>query len=226
MKDLRPPHLKRQNVILPHRHQIPLRHPNAPISLHICHRRIPHDLPVHVAHGAPLLHEHAIAEHRRGARAPARKVRDVAHGEHGDQAEEFGRTAEDLHDARAAEAVEHHVLEVVDARAELLVELFEAAAIGVALLDEVFPRVDELAAFGVLDEALLGEFPQEDLGDGGAEYDAFRVLLLGYLGDVLVCVWVVDLVEGDDGGELLVCKGVDYTLDGLVRPVLKRLLEA
>lgn len=37
---------------------------------------------------------------------------------------------------------------------------------------------------------------------------------------------MVDLVEGDDGGELLVGEGVDDPVDGLVAPALERLLQA
>lgn len=52
-----------------------------------------------------------------------------------------------------------------------------------------------------------------------------RILHLGDLGDVLVGVGVVDLVEGEDGGEFLVGEGADDGADGFGGPVLERLFE-
>lgn len=37
---------------------------------------------------------------------------------------------------------------------------------------------------------------------------------------------MVDFVQRNDGRELLVCKGVDYALDGFVGPVLEGFFEA
>ncbi|PMB72390.1 hypothetical protein BM221_002493 [Beauveria bassiana] len=147
----------------------------------------------------------------------------VAFGERPRQLRGLG---EHLHNAGGAEAVQHHVLEVFYPVAVLVVELPEAATVRVALLDEVLARVDKLAALDVLDVLLLGHFAEKNFGHGRAQHDAGGVLHLGNLGNVLVGVRVVNLVERNDGGEFLVDEGVDDALNGCVGPLLERLLES
>ena len=59
------------------------------------------------------------------------------------------------------------------------------------------PRIDELAALDVAHEALLGEFAEEDLGNGGAEDQGRCGVSFGDFGDVGVRVGMIDFVEGD-----------------------------
>ncbi|KAJ6440527.1 tetratricopeptide-like helical [Purpureocillium lavendulum] len=214
------------HIVLPNRDNIVLGHSQIARTLDERNRRIAHDLLGDVTDRRPLLYQHAVPEDKLGLAGPGAKGRRVPDGKDGHQAEQVGRPRQDLDDARGAEPVQDHVFEVVYPVAVLLVQLLEVPARGVALLHQVLPRVDELAALDVLDVPLLGHLAEEDLGDGGAQDNRLGVLHLGNLGDVLVGVRVVDLVEGDDGRELLVDEAVDYVLDSGVRPVLEGLLDA
>lgn len=103
------------HIVLPLLHHIILGDPHAPHRLHVRQRRVPHDLPVHVADCRPLTHQHAVTEHGRAADGSGAEGVDIPHGVHRHQAEQLARAREDLDDACAAETVEDEVAEVVDA---------------------------------------------------------------------------------------------------------------
>lgn len=109
-----------------------------------------------------------------------------------------------MHDTSAAETVEHHVLEVLNAPAfvnsakafganedpqillrELLIHFLQATTVGVPVCDKVFSGIDKFAALCILDVALFGKTAQEDLADCRAENNSLGVLLFCDLGDVL-----------------------------------------
>lgn len=147
-------------------------------------------------------------------RRRAAQAVDVPDRKDGNEAQAVGGAGQDLDDAGGAKAVENHVPDVVDARAELVVEGLEAPAGRVAGGEEVVVGVDGVAAGRVPHVALSSEFAEEDLGDGGGEDEGVGRVGLSDLSDVAVGVRVVDLVEGEDGGEFDGDEGGDEAGDG------------
>lgn len=222
----RHPKDKKTHIILPHNNNIVLRNPNTALRLHIRHRRIPHDLPKHITHRTPFTHKYAIPEHGRRTRAAARVIMYIAHRKHRDKTQQVRSTRKDLNNTRATKAVQDEILQILDARREFFVKGFQTAAVGVTGFDQILAGIEVLASFGIFDVALLCEFAEEDFGDGAAEDDGGWVFdLFCDFGNVFVGVWVVDFVEGDDGGEFFVSEGFDYFFDGFRGPVLEWLFE-
>lgn len=93
---------------------------------------------------------------------------------------------------------------------------------------------------------LLCQSPEEDFGYSGAKNNAMGILHLGNFADVLyfqvimsawrkrqpggssylVCIGVVDLVQGKHRGEFLVNEGIDNDFYCFIGPLFQRLFDA
>lgn len=75
--------------------------------------------------------------------------------------------------------------QAVYVRLEFLIHLLQSAPIRVALLYQIFSRVNKFVAFRVSNVALLCELSKKYFGDGGGENNGFRTLLFCDLIDIL-----------------------------------------
>lgn len=133
----------------------------------------------------------------------------IPHREDRNESQQLRRPRQYLDHSSTPEAVQDHILQILDTRLQFLVHLFQSSAVRITIRDQVLPGINKLTSLGVFDVPLLCQFPQEDFRYGTCEYYRIGILFLSNLGNVFVRVYMVDLVERTHSGEFFVGEGVD-----------------